>query len=326
MSDFRETEYPPLPGAGSPHQPALAVIDMGTQSFLYLLARRKPDGELEVLCRKLESVRLGRNLEASGGMEQEAVERALAVLTDWKAESLEKGAEKIAAVGTHVFRAAGNREDVLRRIRRETGIRVEVLSEQEEAMWTYRGAVSFMMAEGETWLIDVGGGSTEIAIGTGRTFGHAISLAAGSVTLTERFIRHDPPEENEIQQLKRHVEGMLAGGLAVSRHPRSRLIGTAGTLTTAAAMLLELEAYEPDRVDGSRISLEQMKSLIERLMPLAHSQRIRLKGLPPSRADILLAGLLIAERMMTLAGFPEMTVSDRGLRFGIALREWKKGH
>jgi len=193
-------------------------------------------------------------------------------------------------------------------------------------MWTYRGAVSFMTTEGETWLIDVGGGSTEIAIGTGPSFGQAISLAAGSVTLTERFIQHDPPADSEIHRLTRHVEGMLAGSLAVPRHPRSRLIGTAGTLTTAASMLLELETYEPDRVDGFRISLERMKSLIQRLMPLAHSQRIRLKGLPPSRADILLAGLLIAERMMTLSGFPEMTVSDRGLRFGIALREWEKGH
>jgi len=324
MSSSLQIEDPPPPAAGGFISSRIAVIDMGTQSFLYLLAQRKPNGDVEVLGRGLESIRLGRNLEASRRMEKEAVERAVSVLSAWKAESLKMGAGKIVAVGTHVFRAADNREEVLHRIRRETGIDVEVLSEREEAMWTYRGAVSFLNIGGETWLIDVGGGSTEIAIGNGPSFRQAVSLAAGSVTLTERFIRHDPPLESEIQQIKQHVEGMLAGGLTVPRHPGSRLIGTAGTLTTAASMLLGQENYQPDQVDGFRITASRMKSLITRLSPMTHGQRVRMKGLPPPRADILLTGMLIAERMMNLTGFPEMTVSDRGLRFGIACREWEK--
>ncbi|MBN1894766.1 hypothetical protein JW906_09735 [bacterium] len=303
----------------------IAVFDMGTQSFLYLFARFQPDGNLEVLGRKRESVRLGRNLEASGRMEEEAVDRAIAVLSAWKEESLGKGAGKIMAVGTHVFRAAGNRAEVLQRIREKTGIAVEILPEREEAMWTYRGAVSFLKTDGETWLIDVGGGSTEIAIGTGPLFGQAFSLAAGSVTLTERFIRHDPPWTHEIEDLTQHAEGLLKRGVTASRRPDSRLIGTAGTLTTAAALLLKLEPYQPEKVEGFIITLGQIKALIKRLIPLPHDRRLRQKGLDPSRADILLAGLLMAERMMSLTGFPEITVSDRGLRFGIAIREWEKG-
>ncbi len=302
------------------HLKRLAVIDVGTHSILYLLAGIGQEKELVVVDQMVRAVRLGRNIEDQGMIQDEPLEKAIHVLRDFQCKAVDQRADQVVAVGTRVFRAAKNREQVCERIQRETGIDVEVLSDREEARWSYQGAIYGKELDRFLLVVDIGGGSTEFICGKGDQIEDLVSINLGAVHLTEKVIRHDPPLKREIDMLAEVVHTDLSERIRSLLVMGKQLIATGGTATTLGALQLQLHRYDPDRVDGVVLSLENLENLMARLFPLPLSRRRQLLHFDPDRADIILAGSMILKTILSAGKFEKVMISDQGLRLGIALR------
>ena len=297
----------------------LCTIDIGTNTTLLLVARVSPGAPPERLEERAEITRLGRGIGAGGALGAEGIARTLAVLREYADVARRHGA-KVAAVGTEALRRAPNAAAFLEPAAEILGAPVEVIDGQREAALTFRAvAESFPDAlAGALTVIDIGGGSTEIVIATRGVVKHNASLPLGSVRLTERFIRHDPPRPDELAAVADTVDAALAGvPFPVPAAQPVTLVGVAGTVTSLAAMAEALSSYDPARVHGYRLSREALAEQIARLRVGTQAARERIVGLDPRRADVILAGALILERIAMAARVTEVRVSDRGIRWGL---------
>ena len=292
----------------------LATVDVGTNTTLLLVARTEPS--VEAIEDLAEITRLGRGIGRNGALDGAAIARTLAVLRRFATVARHHGA-RIAAVGTEALRRAPNADAFLGPAAEILGSPVEVIDGQREAALTFRAVVtSFPDARaGELAVIDIGGGSTEIVLATDGEVGFRTSLPLGSVRLTEAFVRHDPPSAAETTAIAEAVDAALRA-VPFPRKPPA-LVGVAGTVTSLAAMALELASYDPGRVHGSRLSRADLGRQIGRLAAATQAQREQMIGLDPRRADVILAGALILERIAAAAGVNEVRVSDRGIRWGL---------
>jgi exopolyphosphatase/guanosine-5'-triphosphate,3'-diphosphate pyrophosphatase len=302
----------------------IAIIDVGTNSILYLLAQKEPNGEIVTIHQETKSVRLGRGVVNAGTIQDKPVQNAVDIITHFKNLSRKQDAQRVVITGTHIFRAARNRDDVKKIIEEKTGLTLEILSEGEEARWSYRGAVYGRRLEREIIVCDIGGGSTEIILGNGKEISNALCLPLGAVGLTEKYLRHDPPEKSELRSLEEDALSALQNPKASFLKLGKQFIGVGGTATTLAAMHLQIQRYDPHRIDGCRISRSDIENLYSALCRSSLQDRKILIPFDPERADILIAGTAILKSLLLVGGFTQMTVSDRGLRFGIALREFNE--
>jgi exopolyphosphatase/guanosine-5'-triphosphate,3'-diphosphate pyrophosphatase len=294
----------------------LATIDIGTNTVLLLVARVTEAGGLEVVEEHAEITRLGRGIGGDGKLGAEGIERTLAALRAYATVARRHGA-RIAAVGTEALRRAPNAQDFLDPAAEILGGPIEVIDGAREAELTFRAVTAAFpdASAGGVTVVDIGGGSTEIVIARDGQPSFRASLPLGSVRLTERFIAHDPPAKDEIDATVRAIDGELArvpfpaGG--------GPLVGVAGTVTTLAAMALGLESYDAARVHGFRLPLANLRRQIERLTRATAPEREKMIGLDPRRADVILAGALILDRIATAAGSGEVRVSDHGIRWGL---------
>lgn len=300
----------------------LASFDLGTNTFLLLLAEIK-EGQIMPIDERETIVRLGKGVDAAGNLNEEAMQRGLECLREYRRLTAEHQCEKIVAVGTSALRQAANRQEFLQRAQNETGIAIHVISGETEARLTYLGALSNKQELAEpVAIIDIGGGSTEVVIGTRDELEHAQSLEIGSVRLTERFLTSDPAQSSEVTALRRQVEEMMQQRWANQDFYKVRsLVGTAGTITTLAAMAQKMRDYDPAQIDRFLLTKKTLRSLAAELAALTLAERKRLPGLPAARADVILAGALILETFMDLYDFDEIIVSHRGLRHGVLLGE-----
>jgi exopolyphosphatase / guanosine-5'-triphosphate,3'-diphosphate pyrophosphatase len=198
------------------------------------------------------------------------------------------------------------------------GVRPRVISGEEEAKLSFRGALSGLSITGRVVVFDIGGGSTEFI--AGEVLGaidHAVSLDLGSVRLHERHLHHDPPQEVELAALRTHVRQAIEA-IPAPAGP-CELVGVAGTVTTLKALELGLCPYDPSRVHGSRMSRASVMTLCERLSGLTTAERAELPGLEPGRADVIVAGAWLLAEVLEWAKASELVVSDRGVRWGLAL-------
>jgi exopolyphosphatase/guanosine-5'-triphosphate,3'-diphosphate pyrophosphatase len=295
---------------------SLATIDVGTNTALLLVARIGPDGAIEVLDERAEITRLGRGIGGDGALGADGIERTLAALRGYAAIAHGHGA-KIAAVGTEALRRAPNAAAFLAPAAEILGGPIEVIDGAREAALTFRAVTAAFpdALDGPLVVIDIGGGSTEIVIASGGEVTFKVSLPLGSVRFTERFIQHDPAEAAETAAIVQAVDVAIAevpfpvGGVT--------LIGVAGTVTSLAAMAESLASYDPLRVHGYRLSRAALARQIARLGTATQADRERMVGLDPRRADVILAGALILERIATAAGAAAVRVSDRGIRWGL---------
>jgi exopolyphosphatase/guanosine-5'-triphosphate,3'-diphosphate pyrophosphatase len=255
------------------------------------------------------------------------VDNSIVTLQHFKALCDDSGVRRIIAVGTSALREAGNSGDFIDRVLRETGITITVISGDEEAYLTSAG----IMAGGVTGdghavvVLDIGGGSTEWIVCSDPH--HRGSLPVGCVRFTERHIHHDPPLREEIVSLRNDIEQVirnsplnillkLPGGFGDER--RACVI-TGGTATTLASVDLELDHYDSEKIHGHRLPFRKIALLSSRLSSLPAQQRSMVRGLEPDRADVIIAGLLIVEMIMTLGGIGEAAVSDYGLLEGLVV-------
>ncbi|PID37917.1 MAG: hypothetical protein CSA65_09435 [Proteobacteria bacterium] len=308
-----------------PRPPAsrLAAIDVGTNSVLLVVAEGGERG-LRAICERCTITRLGRGVDASGRLDDAAIERTLVALEGYR-ELLETiGVGAIAAVGTSALRDADNAEVFLRPAAQLLGAPVRSIPGEREAELVIAGVTSspaFGDLAAGALIFDVGGGSTElIEVGADRsTSATRRSLDIGSVRLTERLIRNDPPTEQERDAIRRTVDAALDTLPQSNKDVPPELVGVAGTLTTLVTVDRELSTYESDLVNGAVLTHDQIERVLARLMALPLAERRELPGLEPLRADVIIAGALIVERVLARYGGERgrLRVSDRGVRWGL---------
>jgi exopolyphosphatase/guanosine-5'-triphosphate,3'-diphosphate pyrophosphatase len=293
----------------------LAAIDVGTNTTLLLLAEGQGPADVRVLAERAEITRLGRGIGGDGRLGTEGIERTVAVLTEYAALAREHGAV-VAAVGTEALRRAPNADDFLEPAAQALGVPVEVIDGEREAALSYRAAASSFpgAAAGSMVVVDIGGGSTEIICSERGEVQFRRSLPLGSVRLTERHVRHDPVAPEELAALTAEVRETLhtlpLGGAAT-------LVGTAGTVTSLAAMDQRLTSYDPALVHGYRLKLAALEGLTATLASSTQPDREQMPGLDPRRADVILAGATLLLEIVRRARVQQVVTSDRGLRWGL---------
>lgn len=291
-----------------------AIIDIGTNTVLMLLARRDAEGRVVVHDDLVRMTRLGQGVAASGRLGAEAIERTLAALSEYRALSEELGAE-LEAVATEGLRMASNPEAFLEPAAAILGRPVRLISGDEEAELSFRSvAQEAGTGDGPLYVLDIGGGSTELVVGRGGVVIDRRSHPVGSVRLTERLVHTDPPTKAEVEAVAAAARAVLAEQPVP---PRPELHGLAGTVTTVAALLLELPAYDRSVVDGSRFAVEQVAALRDRLAAMTLAERLQLPQLPPGRADVIVAGTTILLEVLRHCGASTLVVRDRGLRYAL---------
>jgi exopolyphosphatase/guanosine-5'-triphosphate,3'-diphosphate pyrophosphatase len=294
----------------------LATIDIGTNTTLLLVARTTPGVEVsvEVILERAEITRLGRGIGKDGGLGREGIASTLAVLREY-AEVARRHDARIAAIGTEALRRAPNAFDFLNGAAEILGAPVEVIDGDREAALTYRAVAASFPALKSMAVVDIGGGSTEIVLAEDGHPRFHTSLPIGSVRLTERHLHADPPSPRDVASLAKAVDDALAE--VPFPEQAIPLVGVAGTVTSLAAMAQNLESYDPARVHGYRLSRAALSQQLDRLRAAPQEQREKMPGLDPRRADVILAGAVILERIAHRARAPEILVSDRGIRWGL---------
>jgi exopolyphosphatase/guanosine-5'-triphosphate,3'-diphosphate pyrophosphatase len=287
----------------------VAVVDLGTNSTRLLVA--DVDGEhIEEVVRRTAITRLGEGVDERRKLLPLPVARVRNVLSDYRRELEGLGAERVLTIGTSAFRDAENGEAFLGEIEWSYGFATRLLSGEEEAELTRRGVANGRSVDDGTLVLDVGGGSTELITASART-----SLDVGSVRLTERHLRSDPPTREELYAAAATVRAELP-----PLEPDDA-IGVAGTITTLAA--LELGAYDPQRVHGFRLSRAAVDAQLERLASLPLAERRELPGLEPERAPVIVGGAVVVREVLGRYGLDGLEASERDLLHGAALEAAK---
>jgi exopolyphosphatase/guanosine-5'-triphosphate,3'-diphosphate pyrophosphatase len=297
----------------------IGVIDIGTNSVKLLVASVN-GGMPRVLRERVVITRLGEGLTGRGRLGSRAMERTVRAVEGLAGEARRLGVDRPCTVGTAALRVAGNRAEFRRRLRRQTGLWLEVLSGAREAELSFRAATHGLPADGRVAVVDVGGGSTEIAWKAGRAH-RCLSLPLGAVGLTERLLGADPIRAAEFRRLSATIRRVLARGLGRAVALPRRVVAVGGTASTLAAMQRGLRRPVPERIHGSRMSRSQIRVWIVVLSLLPIRKRVDLPGLEPGRADIIVAGAAILAGVLAAIGASDMIVSARGLRYGVLLEQ-----
>jgi exopolyphosphatase/guanosine-5'-triphosphate,3'-diphosphate pyrophosphatase len=283
----------------------VAAVDLGTNSTRLLVADVE-GGRVEEVARQSEITRLGEGVDERRKLLPLPVARVRNVLSDYRREAERLGAERVLTIGTSAVRDAENGEAFLGEIEWSYGFATRLVTGDEEAELTLRGVATGRPLDEGTLVLDVGGGSTELTTTSERT-----SIDVGSVRLTERHLRSDPPSPGALAAAAREVRDLLP-----VLEPTAA-VGVAGTITTLAA--LELGGYDHDRVHGFRLSRAAAERQLERLASLPLAERRELPGLEPERAPVIVGGALIVCNVLDRYGLQGLEVSERDLLHGAAL-------
>lgn len=296
-----------------------AGIDIGTNTILLLIAEVENGMVKRVLEDHVRVVRLGQGVDKNRAFHPDALTRARQCFSDY-AQVLEKypGID-IRAVATSGSRDAKNSPDFFASVEADYGIPVRVISGEEEARLSFRGALSDDSRDPHSVaVLDIGGGSTEIVGLEKDLFRYSFDM--GCVRMSERFLKSDPPLDSQIQELVEFVRGELAEKREILGALRGRaLVGVAGTVTYLAASALGLKKFDPDKVHGFRLERAEIQRLIREFRVLTSAQRLGLGGMDAGRADVIVAGALILDEVMAAAGLSFLQASVRGLRYGAVL-------
>jgi exopolyphosphatase/guanosine-5'-triphosphate,3'-diphosphate pyrophosphatase len=300
-----------------------AIVDIGTNSTRLLVADVDPDtGLVEDLHRESQVTRLGDGVDAGGSLCEEAMQRVFSTLTGYRATMDRLACERNMAVLTSAVRDAANGAAFTEGVRSRFGLDAHVLSGDEEAQLTFLGAMSGRAHDDEpTVVIDIGGGSTEFIVGSGRKASFHVSVQAGVLRMSERHIHSDPPAPSELQALAADTRAIFRDGLPPEQRAGiTRAIAVAGTATSAAAIDQELDPYDPERVHGYPLLLATVELLIARLADMTEDRRRRVVGLHPDRAPTIVAGMILLQEAMRAFDLDRVEVSEHDILRGGTLR------
>jgi exopolyphosphatase / guanosine-5'-triphosphate,3'-diphosphate pyrophosphatase len=300
----------------------VAAIDCGTNSIRLLIAEPDGSGGLKDLERRLEVVRLGQGVDATGEFHPDALTRTFAAVDDYAAliKEADVPIEKVHFVATSATRDVKNRETFFAGIQQRLGVMPDVISGETEASLSFIGTLSRVTPAGEPVLVmDIGGGSTELITGSAAgDMDSAISLDIGSVRITERFLKQNPVADDDLDLASSYVDDLLAGS-GVDFASLGTWIGVAGTVTTLAGVYLELEHYDRERVHGAVIPLPAAQELLHRLAGMTVDEIRALPSMHPARADVITGGALVAARVAARLKVADLIVSESDILDGIAL-------
>ncbi|MDI3386656.1 Ppx/GppA phosphatase family protein [Streptomyces sp. B-S-A8] len=306
----------------------VAAIDCGTNSIRLLVADADPKtGQLVDLDRRMTIVRLGQDVDRTGRLAPEALERTFAACREYAEIIKEHGAEHLRFVATSASRDAENRDAFVRGVVGILGVEPEVITGDQEAEFSFTGATKELTGSGlETpyLVVDIGGGSTEFVVGDADGVRAARSVDVGCVRMTERHLVRDgavsdPPTEAQVEAIRADIGAAL--DLAAQTVPigsAHTLVGLAGSVTTIAAIALGLDAYESAAIHHSRIPFTQVKEITERLIGSTHAERAAIGPMHPGRVDVIAAGALVLLMIMERVGADEVVVSEHDILDGIA--------
>jgi exopolyphosphatase / guanosine-5'-triphosphate,3'-diphosphate pyrophosphatase len=301
----------------------VAVIDVGTNSARLLVAD-VAGGRVSPVERRSRVTRLGRGVDLCGRLSAEAIEEACKAVGEYVAAYVELGAEVVDAIATSAVRDAENGSAFIAELRERFALSARVLDGEEEARLTYLGATSERAPAEPTLVVDIGGGSTELVVGTGAEIAFHASLQAGVVRHSERHIASDPPTAVELESLAGDVRGLVEAAIGHGVEAEAG-IAVAGTPTSLAAIEMELEPYDPARVHGHVLYLPSIQRMLSQLASTPLAQRVEIAGLHPDRAPTIVAGVVILVETMRAFDLQRIQVSEQDILYGTAIAASNRG-
>jgi exopolyphosphatase/guanosine-5'-triphosphate,3'-diphosphate pyrophosphatase len=292
----------------------VASIDIGTNTILLLIAETG-EGKLKPLFEMETIVGLGKGLQEDGDLSQEAMERGVQTLARYLERCQTMGVQKVFAVGTSALREAKNSGNFLKTIKEKLNLSIEIISGEEEAHLSFLAVIRDLKELNKvTLVIDVGGGSTEFILGKGDRIIQSVSLPLGSVRFTEQFLLSDPVQEEEWEKMEREILELLVG----IPHPQEpfSMVAVGGTATTLASVEIGLDEFIPEKIHHFVLKKEALRKQIDLYRSKSIEERKKIPGLPPARADVILAGGAILYMAMEKLGSPSVLLSCHGVRYG----------
>jgi exopolyphosphatase/guanosine-5'-triphosphate,3'-diphosphate pyrophosphatase len=293
-----------------------AAIDIGTNTILLLIAEQTPEGLPQPIMDLETTTRLGEGILRTHRINPRAMQESIDVINRYLSLSRDMGVSKVVAVGTSSLREARNRSEFLRRVKRRCGLEIEIISGREEARLSYLAvAKDQKWSSGPLAVIDIGGGSTEWIYGDAVGEVRVFSLNIGALTLTEQFLTSNPVKEGDYQAMASHVGKLLVNMPPLRENPP--LVGIGGTITTLFSVKQGLRDFDPSRIHYGVLKLEDVEGQIELFKILPLRERKAIAGLPPERADVIIAGATILLYSLLRFGSNQIRISCHGLRYGI---------
>ncbi|HEU5203405.1 MAG TPA: hypothetical protein VFU17_03855, partial [Candidatus Limnocylindrales bacterium] len=293
-----------------------AVIDAGTNSIKFHIAERTAQGGWRTLVDRAELTRLGEGLTEGGPIGRAPLERTMAAVSGMAEEARAQRVLAIAAVGTAGLRMASNGPEVVAEIADRTGVEIEVIPGEEESRIAFLAVrAGLPTPPGTAAVLDTGGGSTQLTFGHDDAVDEQWSVNVGAVRYTEQFGLHDTVSEETLRDARAAISRDLSR--LDGRPPVDVLVGMGGAITNLTAVALELDPYDPDRVQGAVLEGSEIDRQIELYRTTGTEDRRSIVGLQPKRAEVILAGACVVRIVMDKLGVKRLTVSDRGLRHGV---------
>jgi exopolyphosphatase/guanosine-5'-triphosphate,3'-diphosphate pyrophosphatase len=297
----------------------VAVVDMGTNSTRLLVADVE-GGQVEEIERRSTVTRLGRGVDTTHQLATEAIDDVAKAVGEYIGLYDPLEPDEIVVLATSAVRDAENSGAFIAELRERFALDARILTGDEESRLTYLGAVAGRPSADGTLVVDIGGGSTEIVVGSGHEMTFHASLQAGTVRHTERHVRHDPPTGRELEALAEDVRKMIFAELAAAEYFDIETgIAVAGTSTSLAAIDQELDPYDPEKVHGYVLSLDAIQRMFSMLSGKTLEERLEVTGLHPGRAPTIVAGVVILIQVMRAFGLQEIEVSEHDILHGAAL-------
>jgi exopolyphosphatase/guanosine-5'-triphosphate,3'-diphosphate pyrophosphatase len=303
-----------------------AVIDVGTNSIKLLVADVR-GREVTPVHEESKQTRLGKGFYETHRLQPETIAHTAAAVWEFAEIARERNSKSIRVIATSAARDAMNPTDLTSSIERASGLKTEIISGAREADWAFQGvATDGELAKQPLLLLDVGGGSTEFILGHGTKKSFAHSFPLGTVRLLEKFPHSDPPTRGEFTRCRGWLEKFLRGEVRPQLEPALKnepgeiqLIGTGGTTSILARIEKKLDRFDREKIERAVLSFDQIVAHRKNLWKLPLAGRKEVPGLPKTRADVILTGVLIYETVMAEFGFHQLRVSTRGLRFAAVM-------
>ncbi len=300
-----------------------AIIDIGSNSIKFFVGELAEDKTIKTVLDTNDIARLGEDLDKTGMINPEPMKRNVEAVARFAQQARELGADQIVAVGTMALRKASNSAEFVKKVKEACDVDVNIIPGEEEARLSYLAILSGLPVGDEDLVIfDTGGGSTEFIYGRGTKLEKRFSVNLGAVRITENYLRSDPVTADEVSAAIAQIDREFAEA-GVEGRPM-KLVGMGGTVTSMGAVKHKMVKYDPDVIQGSTLTKADIDEQIREYSARTIEQRKELPGLQPKRADVILAGACILKVITDRLGCGELTISDRGVRHGLAFDLFQK--
>lgn len=297
----------------------LAAIDIGSNSVRLVVVDVSDDGRRTTLTEEKAYTRLGRGTARDGRLAEDAMDATVSALTRMLAIAEGLGVTSVRAVATAAVREAANGADFVARVMRDLGLGIDVISGKREAQLALASAAAGFDLGGRVAIVDIGGGSLEIALASDGVLDRVVSLPLGAVVMTERFVAEGPPSVSQYQRLVGAAEDALTGALRTGVDPVRAVIGSGGTITSIGAIIAARRGRDLVSVHGLDVGADEVARLASDLAASSARERAAMKGMAASRVDLMVAGVAVVDAALRTLGAMTLTINSRGMREGIVI-------